>query len=169
VKPTFQGELMLAGWRDTHNGGATVTFWLPDAAELDVFRGLTVKKGNTAGHRFMAVLVEIQDDEQPSAETDAVIVEAAQDALKGGNLSRFAARLCADIEFQDWFLEMHGQTEALKKPVPVREKIAAEIMRGICSVDSRAQLDHDARAAEMFHGIRKQWNRFCQGEAGNCA
>lgn len=63
----FQGELMLAGWKDTHNGGATVTFWLPDPAELDVFRGMTAKKGNVAGQRFMAVLVEVQDDEKTAA------------------------------------------------------------------------------------------------------
>jgi hypothetical protein len=65
IQATFQGELQLAGWSETHNGGCKVTFWLPDAAELDAFRALTVRKGNTAGHRFMAALVEIGDDEQP--------------------------------------------------------------------------------------------------------
>ena len=67
---SFQGELMLAGWKDTHNGGATVTFWLPDPAELEVFRGMTAKKGNVAGQRFMAVLAEIGDDEKAAAAHD---------------------------------------------------------------------------------------------------
>lgn len=63
--PVFQDELMLAGWSETHTGGAKVTFWLPDASALDAFRTMTVKKGNTAGQRFACVLVEIGDDEQP--------------------------------------------------------------------------------------------------------
>lgn len=63
--PTFQGEVQLAGWRESHNSGATVTFWLPSSDDLNPFRGLTAKKGNTAGHRFACVLVEIGDDEQP--------------------------------------------------------------------------------------------------------
>lgn len=71
IKPTFASEVMLAGWKETHTGGAVVSFFLPNPADLDVFRGLTVHKGGkggnagVAGHRFMAVLVEIGDDEKP--------------------------------------------------------------------------------------------------------
>lgn len=65
VVATFQGEVQLAGWKETHSSGVTVTFWLPDTADLDAFRALTVRKGNQAGHRFACVLVEIGDDEQP--------------------------------------------------------------------------------------------------------
>jgi len=70
-KPCFSDELMLAGWSETSTGGAKVTFFLPDAAALDVFRQMTVKKGNTAGQRFACVLVEIGDDEQPVTPDDA--------------------------------------------------------------------------------------------------
>ena len=79
---SFQGELMLAGWKDTHNGGATVTFWLPDPAELEVFRGMTAKKGNVAGQRFMAVLVEVGDDEK-AAPTHLAL--ATPDVLQHGS------------------------------------------------------------------------------------
>jgi len=68
VKPSFQGEMMLAGWTESHNGGCKVTFWLPSPDDLDMFRGMTVRKGNTAGQRFMAVLVEIPDGELPPTE-----------------------------------------------------------------------------------------------------
>lgn len=64
--PVFSGEVMLAGWRETHKSGAVVSFFLADPAELEKFRGLTVKKGGTAGQRFMAVLVEISDNEEPA-------------------------------------------------------------------------------------------------------
>ena len=65
MQPTFSGEIQLAGWSESHTGGCKVTFWLQSTEDLDAFRALTVRKGNTAGHRFMAALVEIGDDEQP--------------------------------------------------------------------------------------------------------
>lgn len=63
IKPCFEGEVMLAGWQESHTSGVKVTFWLPDPEDLDAFRGMTVKKGNIAGQRLMAVLVEIPDGE----------------------------------------------------------------------------------------------------------
>jgi hypothetical protein len=63
--PSFTGEVMLAGWQETHNGGAKVTFWLPSSEDLEPFRMATVRKGKTAGQRYMCVLVEIGDDEKP--------------------------------------------------------------------------------------------------------
>jgi hypothetical protein len=65
ITPTFSGEFQLAGWSESHNGGCKVTFWLADPSELDAFRAMTVRKGQQAGHRLAAVLVEIGDDEQP--------------------------------------------------------------------------------------------------------
>ncbi len=56
---------MLAGWTETHNSGAKVSFWLPNSEDLEPFKGLTAKKGNQAGQRFMAVLVEIGPGELP--------------------------------------------------------------------------------------------------------
>jgi hypothetical protein len=64
-QPAFQGEIMLAGWSDSHTQGVRVTFWLQDDAALEPFRMATVRKGKTAGQRYMAVLVEIGDDEKP--------------------------------------------------------------------------------------------------------
>lgn len=65
LKPAFQGELMLAGWNESHNGGVKITFWLPDSSELEAFKSMTVKKGNTAGQRLAVVMVEIDDNETP--------------------------------------------------------------------------------------------------------
>lgn len=65
IIPTFSGEVMLAGWRENHSNGATITFWLPDSSDLDIFRGLTCRKGNTAGQRFMTVLVLLDDEGNP--------------------------------------------------------------------------------------------------------
>jgi hypothetical protein len=65
LTPVFHGEVMLAGWSESHNGGAKVTFWLSDPSELDAFRAMTVAKGKTAGQRLGCALVEIGDDDKP--------------------------------------------------------------------------------------------------------
>ena len=147
---------MLAGWGETHNGGAKLTFWLPDATDLDVFRGLTVRKGNTAGQRFMAVLVEVGEDELPAPATDTKIFETAKEAVKGGQLSRVAAMLCQDPEFQDWIFDRKGLT--MLSPTVDRQESAAALIRMVCGVESRAELDHNPAAAKIFHDeIRKPW------------
>ena len=69
LDPAFQGELWLLGWRESHSGGATVTFQLSDPSELDAFRRMTVSKGKVAGQRLACVLVEIQDDETAARPT----------------------------------------------------------------------------------------------------
>jgi hypothetical protein len=67
VKPSVQSEVMLAGWQESHNGGAKVTFWLPSTEALEPFRFATVRKNKTAGQRYMMVLVEIDEQEKPVA------------------------------------------------------------------------------------------------------
>lgn len=61
----FKDEVMLAGWQETHSGGAKVTFWLASSEALEPFRLATVRKGKVAGQRYMCVLVEIDTDERP--------------------------------------------------------------------------------------------------------
>lgn len=159
MTPTFQGELMLAGWGETHNGGAKLTFWLPDASDLAVFRGLTVRKGNTAGQRFMAVLVEVGDDEQPAPATDAAVQAAATEAVKGGQLSKVAAMLCRDPEFRQWFCD-RGLNKCRDDPLGLRDDhdSVVEALRWHCGIESRAELDHNPEAARIFHEkIRKPW------------
>jgi hypothetical protein len=134
LTPAFQGELMLANWKETSSGGATVTFWLADANDLDVFRSMTVRKGNMAGQRFMAVLVEIGADEKP--------VRPA--------LSQQAFLLCRSLGFQQ-FVESkmgfaHERTEA-------RERMAADFMRSFCGIESRSELDSDGRAGMAYQQL----------------
>jgi hypothetical protein len=154
--PTFAGEVMLAGWSETHNGGAKVTFFLPDASDLDAFRRLTVAKGKVAGHRFMVALQEIDDNEMP---------KPAPDPVKGGALAKLAGVLCSDPVFRAWLFDTRitcAQDESLL--FEKDERGAAELVRSICGVSSRAELDHDKRAAEFFHEIiRKPWVAFSQG------
>jgi hypothetical protein len=148
--PTFKGEVQLAGWSDTHNGGAKVTFWLPDRDELAPFAGLTARKGNTAGHRFMMVLVEIGDDDQPANQP------------KGGPLSRLAGQWCGSPEFRAWLA-----SNVLHTGRVIDEDEAATQLRSICAIDSRAQLDSEPAARQLFDSIiRLPFRAYCEQVLG---
>lgn len=74
---------------------------------------------------------------------------------KGGDLARLAGILCADPDFQLWVEEQQGADSAAGLE---GEERAAQIVRHVCGVKSRAELDHNAHAAERFHElIRKPW------------
>ena len=129
MTPTFQGEMQLAGWSESHNGGCKVTFWLADSSDLEAFRVMTVRKGNTAGQRLACVLVEVGDDEQP--------VEPEPKRDQRGPLCREAIDLCASVDFWDWTL---SSTSADAK----------HWLLGMLSIQSRKELDSDPEKGKAF-------------------
>lgn len=136
VPVAFQGEVMLAGWSQTHNGGAKVTFWLADDTDLEAFKAMTVAKGKTAGQRLALVAVEIGDDERPKAQPEQ----------KGGELAKLAGMFCQQPEF--WEFAGYAQN-----PEGAKDWILS-----ICGIQSRRQLDHDPVAAQTFHDrVRKPY------------
>ena len=142
VPTFFEGELQLAGWSESHTAGCKVTFWLPSPDQLDVFRALTVRKGNQAGQRFMCVLVELGDDEKPVEQTPS-----AQPESKGGPLAQLAGRWCNDPLF--WkFLE--DKCACINIDSTTR---AAAALRTIVGCSSRAEIDHDVEAATRFQTL----------------
>ena len=151
MTPTYQGELMLAGWSETHTGGAKVTFWLPDADALDTFRSMTVRKGNTAGQRFMAVLVEVGADEQP--------LQPEGVRAKGGVLSKDAALICENSDFQRFASERSNYwSEGL-----TGNQNAAEYVRTWCRINSRAELDHSPTARQLFGQLMSDFRAWQAG------
>lgn len=74
------------------------------------------------------------------AETVAgnTVTSAADEKPKGGDLARLAGMFCANPRFVEWAQVENGDR-------------AAEYIRAICRIESRAQLDHDNRAANVFH------------------
>jgi len=154
ITPTFTGEVMMAGWSDTHTAGAKVTFWLPDAESLEVFKGLTQKKGNTAGHRFMCVLVEIGCDEKP-VQSDmgnpitAVVEPKTQSTLHKtpiGPLCMLAVKWCRMPEFWVW-LKTDPENAARS------EQGAAACVKALCGVASRKDIDGNPDAERRFHSL----------------
>lgn len=138
--PTYSGEIMLASWKETHTGGAVVSFFLPDPADLDVFRGMTVRKGGTAGQRFMAVLVEVQDDEtMPQAATPQGAKPWGKEAsllYRDGTFfnPKFMQAVGTDQQYLDWLKA---------RPCCVRCSLIADKAHEGDEVGGKDQLDHE--------------------------
>ena len=149
---------MLAGWKESHNSGATVTFWLADSALLDTFRAMTVKKGNTAGQRLAMVLVEIGDDELPITQPEAP-------KEKIGPLCLLACQWCQDEKFQEWARNHPGACGYIAKDS--EEDKAKRFIYQQCGIKSRRELDapYNPEAAEKFHRlIRIPFSKYLEGK-----
>lgn len=80
-------------------------------------------------------------------ETDDEEKEEAEKP-KGGPLSKLAGQWCNDEVFWKFLRQRYGEdcTSSL---------MAANVLRTLCDVDSRARIDHDDNAKAEFHKIRQ--------------
>jgi hypothetical protein len=89
---------------------------------------------------------------------------------KGGALSQWAAMRCQDPEFCTW---LHGRERTLwdeSVTLDARRGAmrgpathAAEVIRQLCEIESRAELDNDPHAAARFdQHIRGPWQAHCR-------
>lgn len=131
----FQGEVLLLNWGDTSTRGRTVTFQLADEGEEHPFKHHPI--GRKTGRRFMAVLVEIGDDERPVEKTPA----------------QMAYLLCKDTMFQH-FLDERSFVEVCS------EATARHHILSACGITSRSSLDTDTRARAHWDALIYQpWLR----------
>lgn len=168
--PTIATELMLLRWSESSNGGASITFLLPAAADLEPFKAMTTAKGGKAGQRFMAALALLGDDEQPVAPPTTPVMRATRRAEptvagaatpRGGPLSQLAGRWCASDTFQRWARQVYdhhlGGNGSGWGDIGPNELEPADFARHailvLCKVNSRRELDHDGAGAERFHEL----------------
>ena len=155
MKPTFTGEIQLAGWSESHNGGCKVTFWLQSPDELEAFRALTVRKGNTAGHRFMAALVEIGDDEKPIQYPPYAAIPADEYLKpKIGPLAYWAVMRCKEEEFFK-FMQIAYEAyigDLTSDDFATPEEFCKHAVMVLCKCDeSRSEIDQDQEKTRLFH------------------
>lgn len=132
IKPTFQGEVQFRRYSDTSTQGVQITLALHDREALEPL----VSK---AGKRFMAVLVEIGDDEQPVQPVEP------KERVKVGPLCREAVGYCEMPEFRLWINKTDGSYIA-----DVAE--AKQWILELCGVESRKELDTSPGAGAVFTG-----------------
>ena len=158
--PFFSGELMLAGGGQPLGQGMWVRFWLDEEETEHPFAGCMGRKGDQPGDLFGVVMVELDDDDEAIDQKKRARLEKQKH--KGAGLSRYAALLC----HHDLFLQY------LSEKVPVKtqsrsvewwgeDEHAARWMRWICTIESRAELDHNPKAEELFHErIRRPYSEW---------
>lgn len=83
---------------------------------------------------------------------------------KGGPRARQAAMLCQDATFRLYLDRRrrykHGMSERELPDGTHNEQDARDWLCAACGIQSRAELDHDRRAADIFHGIRQRYGRW---------
>ena len=83
------------------------------------------------------------------------------ESIKGGTLARQAAMLCQDAQFQLYLDRRRrakfGIAENYLPDGTHNAQDAKDWLCGACQIQSRAQLDHNPRAAAMFRRIRQRF------------
>jgi hypothetical protein len=72
------------------------------------------------------------------------------EAPKGGPLAQWVAMRCQEPDFQVWIANRYP-TEWSYAPGNSSEEVAAAVVRDVCGVDSRAELDSNPKAAARLH------------------
>jgi hypothetical protein len=150
MTPTVQGEVQFRRWSDSSTQGVQITFALPDSEDLEPLKA-------KAGKRFMAVLVEIGDDEQP--------VQPAPRKDTRGPLCREACELCKMPEFQKWTVARLNSTTVDRVEQfdadSFGEERSKEFILDTCEIESRKELDsHQAAAHAFIQFIRIPFMRY---------
>ena len=71
---------------------------------------------------------------------------------KGGEISHWVAMRCQETGFQKWLTDEFGECEE-SESMASSEAAAAVIVRRVCGIKSRADLDGDEDAAARFHSL----------------
>lgn len=135
--PTFAGEVQLRRWSESSTQGVQVTFALADSDDLEPLKA-------KSGKRFMAVLVELGDDEQP-----------VEPPSKVGPLCQWLVMRCNEPEFWKWLSEESWGTH-IGSP-----DAASNAVRSMLRVDSRKEIDGNPQVEQNFHqNIRGPYSKW---------
>lgn len=140
--PTFAGEVQFRRYSDTSTQGTQIVLALPDREALQSFIGLE-------GKRFMAVLVQIGDDEQPVLNTPKTGDLKPREPL--GDLCWRAVQWCKEQEFHWWL----ASVVLPERPHDLRvdEEDAKGYILEWCGITSRKELDTNPEAARKFNQL----------------
>jgi hypothetical protein len=145
--PVYAGELMLANWADGPKG-ATVKFWCDMGGDHPFLVGHARPSAKTPGTRYMAVMLEKQDDEQIVEQERVERAEVAQKTGKRAQLlSNAVAVILKNPRFHDWLNEY-------VMVQPWNEREADVWLKAVLKIDSKRELDDDKNQAAIVG-----WNR----------
>lgn len=140
ITPTHQGEVQFVTYADSSKGGPRITLRLHDRDELQAFIG-------KEGKRFMVVLVEIGEDEQPVPPVTPP--RPAAKRVRMDPLCEWAVLRCGEALFQSWIEERFGP----RPPMLSATAYAERMIKESCGVESRKEFDANPAAAEALHAV----------------
>jgi hypothetical protein len=141
-------DLKFLRWTVSSANGAVVTFEMEDPVEWRKMRDAPAIDAGYEDHELTKtelMLLELDQEGKPiNVEQRAKLEQLALKRKwpKGGPQSKRAARLCRDKDFLLYVGERSGRE--------VDPADAADWMRGVADIDTRAQLDHDEAALQRF-------------------
>lgn len=156
----FQGELQLVAWGESSTAGAWVKFWV-HPEDLEHFKTLQMRKGQTCGMRLAAVMVQIGPDEAVvPQQTPAPTAPPLRHKIHLGDLALVSVRWCREPSFHQWVSETANDEWLLNMMVANAgpADIAKAFILNECGITpkhgaaaSRKHLDTDPEAAARFH------------------
>ena len=132
-----------AGVRDMADGSLRITLEFDPRHAKDAY-ALFGTRGTPVA---VAAITQEAAQEQAQKET----IEA--DKPKGGPLAKLAGMWCNDKDFWKWCnrqADFYKNTEG-KSFVVSSEKDAALLIKRLCEIDSRSELDHNKESASVFN------------------
>lgn len=159
--PWWRGETMLAGGGNPLQSGMWVKFWFPDDDVDHPFVGCSARTQKLPGDLFDCVFVEVADDESLIDEKQRKLAEQGQRGEQ--RLAQYAALLGTNELFLQWISETVLMPDGKPREVAWwrTEDHVARWVRWICKIDSRAELDRNAEAAERFHkNVREPYSNW---------
>ena len=143
-------EAQLQNWNVSSTRGITITLYLADEKDLEPFKQMTLKAGKQAGQRLMVAVSRIGDQEQ-----EEPLVPITQESEQKHSASHFPPGLCGlavkwsnDSVFANWAWVFHKAHRVGEGP---SEEWVEQLIKMICNIDSRKELDTNKKAAEVFN------------------
>lgn len=150
----YYGEMCLKDWAD-NAAGESVEFWL-DGVGVHPFKHFKSSKRSVGGSRFLAFVVEIDDDQTPiNQKQKEAIKQAISNKIRNGKHSQEAALICKQTEFHRYLITRIGRLDPDEKRI-----FAATLPHGLYSemVSTKMQIiTDDPSKGELLSKLFLYW------------
>lgn len=150
----YFGEILLKDWAD-NAAGESVEFWL-NGEGAHPFKNFKSSKRSIGGSRFLAFVVEIDDDETPiNQRQKQAVKKAISEKVRNGKHSQGAALMCKTAEFHAYLIHRVGRLDPDQKRI-----FAATLPHGLYSemVQSKMRvLLDEPEKGELFAKLFLYW------------
>lgn len=176
------GEVLLKDWAD-NVAGESVEFWLDSSGGAHPFKPFKASRRVPGGSRFIAFVVEINDDETPISQVQKERIKSAMgDKVKSAKHSQSAAILCQDQAFHSFLAEkalnlpteqkhilsaifppgLYSEIVGTKMAIVTTDKVKGEefakcFLYWFCGMTSRRELDYSPKKFEAFRSLREEF------------